>query len=142
MHHIPLQSKLQGSSSVHREMRERKRRKKIELYIFEFVHLERYNVFNISPFPRSFETALSCHGGTERVGAFSLFVLFFYRANRLLFVPISRRDPYLSVIQTSVGQPIARWYPERENWCLIRVYQATRFINIVFTKPVIFFFFF
>jgi len=37
---------------------------------------------------------------------------------------------------------LARWHPERENWCLIRVYQATRFINIVFTKPMPFRFFF
>lgn len=61
-HHIPLQSKLQGSFSVHREMRERKRREKkkckIELYIFKFVHLKRYieyifKYFALFPLDRS-----------------------------------------------------------------------------------------
>lgn len=30
-----------------------------------------------------------------------------------------------------VGQPLAHRQPERENWCLIRVYQATRFVIIL-----------
>lgn len=93
--------------------------------IFEFA--QRYN--NIFRRPRLFETAHALMG-TERVDGLS-FYFNFCRTNRLLLVPISRRGPYLSVIQSSVGQPIARWHPERENWCLIRVYQATRFINIV-----------
>ena len=39
-------------------------------------------------------------------------------------------SPYLSVIRHCLDQPIACRHPERENWCLIKVYQSTRVINI------------